>query len=60
MAPQQPRNNSKVEKYGGSSDSVVLKIAKMFGFSFDGTSPFSYFVSSKVVGAEPQKIPEQV
>lgn len=27
----------KVEKYGGFGDSVVVKIAKMFGFSFDGT-----------------------
>lgn len=37
VSPQQPRKNLKVEKYGGFGDSVVVKIAKMFGFSFDGT-----------------------
>lgn len=60
MAPRLPRNNLKVEKYGGFSDSVVVKIAKMFGFSFDGTGPLPYFVSSKVGGVESQTTPEQV
>lgn len=37
VSPQQPRNNLKVEKYGGFGDSVVIKIAKTFGFSSDET-----------------------
>lgn len=48
MSPQQPRNNLKVEKYGGFGDSVVVKIAKMFGFGSDGIYPHPYLVSSKI------------
>lgn len=48
MSPQQPRNNLKVEKYGGFGDSVVVKIAKMCGFSSDGIYPHPYLVSSKI------------
>lgn len=48
MSPQQPRNNLKVEKYGGFGDSVVMKMAKMFGFSPHGTYPHPYLVSSRI------------
>ena len=48
MSPQLPRNNLKVEKYGGFGDSVVVKIAKMFGFSPDGTYPRPYLVPSRI------------
>lgn len=39
MSPQQPRNDLTVEKHGGLADSVVVKIAKTFGYGGDGTPP---------------------